>query len=206
MSYNSLFKFEKRLAEYTGAPYAVATDCCTHAIKLCMIYDDVQTTQFTSRTYLSVPMTLYRLGIKFDMFDHIWTGEYKFLQTRIWDSARRLEPRMYREGQMQCLSFGYSKPMHLGRCGAILLDDEPAYHALSEMRADGRALEYSTWSTQKKFYTGFHYCPTLETCQAGIEKLDNVAPQCQMGNYPDCREFLFSERNTYLHSKQLSLF
>jgi len=206
MSFDTLFKFEKRLAEYTGAPYAIATDCCTHAIELCMIYDQVKTTRFTSRTYLSVPMTIYRLGIKFDMFDHIWTGEYQFLNTRIWDSARRLEPGMYREGQMQCLSFGYSKPMHLGRCGAILLDDKAAYNVISEMRADGRSLKKSPWSLQKHFYLGYHYCPTLETCQLGIDKLDKVVPQCQMSSYPDCRQIRFSQHPDSLHSQQLSLF
>jgi len=206
MSFDTLFDFEKKLAKYTGAPYAIATDCCTHAIELCMVYNDVKVTQFTSRTYLSVPMTLYRLGIKFEMFDHIWTGEYKFENTNIWDSARRLEPRMYRKGQMQCLSFGYSKPMHLGRCGAILLDNEADYYIISEMRSDGRALEISPWDKQKRFYVGYHYCPTLETCKLGIDKLDRVVPQCQIGNYPDCRQFIFSERKKNLYSGQLSLF
>lgn len=206
MSYDTLFQFEKKLSEYTGAPYTVLTDCCTHALELCMIYDEVEITEFTSRTYLSVPMTLFRLGIKFEMFDEEWRGEYNFNHTRIWDSARRLEPNMYRSGQMQCLSFGFSKPMHLGRCGAILLDDEAAYYALSEMRADGRALEYSSWASQKRFFTGFHYCPTLETCQKGIEQLEKVIPQSQVGNYPDCRQFLFSNRNIKPYSSQLSLF
>ena len=34
--YDVIFEFEKRLAEYTGAPYVVTTDCCTHALELCI--------------------------------------------------------------------------------------------------------------------------------------------------------------------------
>lgn len=192
MSYDILFEFEKKLAEYTGAPYTVVTDCCTHAIELCMLYDGVLHTRFTSRTYLSVPMTLFRMGIDFEMFDGDWEGEYQFLETRIWDSARMLMPNMYRTGQMQCLSFGNTKPLHLGRCGAILLDDKGAYEAISAMRSDGRnLLEESKWAEQKSYYCGYHYCPTLEICELGIEKLKTVTPQCQKAQYPDCRDIEF---------------
>ena len=31
--------FEKDIADFYGSPYAVATDCCTHAIELCLIYE-----------------------------------------------------------------------------------------------------------------------------------------------------------------------
>jgi len=41
MSFKALFDFESALAEYTGAPYAVLTDGCTHAIELCMRYERV---------------------------------------------------------------------------------------------------------------------------------------------------------------------
>ena len=33
VSFDVLFEFEQALAEYTGSPYAVVTDCCTHAIE-----------------------------------------------------------------------------------------------------------------------------------------------------------------------------
>ena len=34
--------FESKLAEFTGAPYVVTTDCCTHAIELCLRLDKVK--------------------------------------------------------------------------------------------------------------------------------------------------------------------
>ena len=61
--------------------------------------------------------------------------EYPFENTRIWDSARRLEKDMYREGTMQCLSFGHGKPLHIGRGGAILLDDVVAYDTMLAQRS-----------------------------------------------------------------------
>ena len=38
-------EFEKLIADFFNAPYAVATDCCTHAIELCMRWDKVKNTK-----------------------------------------------------------------------------------------------------------------------------------------------------------------
>ena len=190
MSFKTLFEFEEKLAQYTGAPYAIVTDGCTNAIELCMRYDQVRACSFTPYTYLSVPMLMYRLGIEYQYHDHAWqrwVGEYSFVGTRIWDSARRLEPNMYRPGQMQCLSFGWSKPMQLGKGGVILLDDSDAYAVISQQRADGRDLRISHWPDQREFRVGWHYCPTLELCAQGIEKLALHTPQNQQTTYPDLR-------------------
>lgn len=187
MSFDALFKFEADLAEYTGAPFAVATDGCTHAIELCLRHDRPQFLAFTAFTYLSVPMLMHHLQINYVHTSEEWTGEYQFHGTRIWDSARRLEPGMYRPGQMQCLSFGYSKPMYLGKVGAILLDDEETYHTLSAWRADGRNLHIESWQDQLAFGHGFHYCPTIEDCQRGSQLLPTINPANQRVLYPDCR-------------------
>lgn len=188
MSFDRLFDFESRLASYTGAPYVVATDGCTHAIELAMRYHQVSYTEFTAYTYLSVPQTLQHLGIRYALKDQAWSGEYQFHHTNIWDSARRLEPGMYRPNQIQCLSFGIGKPMHLGKVGAILLDDFAAYQALSCMRSDGRDLRIQPWQDQKSFEIGYHYCPALEDCERGIQALENFAGACQTAVYPDCRK------------------
>lgn len=188
MSFATLFEFEARLARYTGAPYAVVTDCCTHAIELCMRYDQVRRVRFTAFTYLSIPQLMNQLGITFGLTDEVWQGEYLFHGSRIWDSARRLEPDMYRSGAMQCLSFGHGKPLQLGRCGAVLLDDKDAYQWISRARSDGRDLAVSPWIEQQNFQQGWHYCPTLETCQHGLDRLSSVAPQSQSAIYPDCRD------------------
>jgi hypothetical protein len=89
---------------------------------------------------------------------------------------------------MQCLSFGHGKPLQLGRCGAVLLDDTDAYRWISQARSDGRDLAVSPWILQQRFSQGWHYCPTLETCQRGIDGLASVTPQSQSAIYPDCRD------------------
>ena len=33
--FSAITEFEQMLSDYTGAPYVVVTDCCTHAIELC---------------------------------------------------------------------------------------------------------------------------------------------------------------------------
>ena len=181
-------EFEQALAAYTGAPYAVMTDCCTHAIELCMRLKQLRHTRFTAWTYLSVPMTMHKLAIAYELVPEAWQGEYRFYGTDIWDSARRLEPGMYRPGQMQCLSFGHSKPLEIGHGGAILLDDAKLYHTVSRMRSDGRDLSISPWQKQQRFSIGYHYRPTIEDAIQGLKLLATVKPQCQTAIYPDCRE------------------
>jgi dTDP-4-amino-4,6-dideoxygalactose transaminase len=191
MSFQSLFDFESALAEYTGAPYAVVTDGCTHALELCFRHQNIKHTRFTAYTYLSVPMLMHHLGIWFELTDESWVGEYQFEDTNIWDSARRLEPGMYRPGQMQCLSFGWTKPLQLGKVGAILLDDKEAYKKFSRQRSDGRDLNIP-WQDETELILGYHYCPTLELCVKGLELLPTMIPRAQPGAYPDCRNILLN--------------
>src|SRR6056297_785804 len=144
-----ILQLEQDLAKFTGAPYAITTDCCTHAIELCLYYDQIKKCKFTAYTYLSVLMTMKKLNIDYTLTDVEWSGEYCFEETRIWDSARLLKPNMYRKGQLQCLSFGHSKPLDIGRGGAILLDNYYDYKKLSMLRYDGRDLSISPWSKQE---------------------------------------------------------
>lgn len=191
MNFDSILKFEKALAEYTGAPYAIMTDCCTHAIELCLRHDRVTSCEFTAYTYLSVPMTMHKLGIEYKLIDQeFWLGEYQFYSTRIWDSARRLERNMYKPGQMQCLSFGYGKPLEIGRGGAILLDDQVAYEKLIRMRYDGRDLSISPWQEQLVFEVGYHYKPTPEEADIGLQLLSTINHVTKYHAYPDLRKII----------------
>jgi dTDP-4-amino-4,6-dideoxygalactose transaminase len=198
--FDKILEFETALAEFTGAPHAIMTDCCTHAIELCLRYDQITDCSFTPYTYLSIPMLMHKLGIRYEYYpDSLphrqqWIGEYKFELTRIWDSARRLEANMYRAGQMQCVSFGHDKPLPIGRGGAILLDDEAAYQALLRMRYDGRDLTISPWIAQREFRVGYHYRPTIEEAERGSELLRSYTSQPPRAvDYPDCRQIRIVE-------------
>ena len=55
MNFTTVKEFEEKIAEFYGAPYAVAVDCCTHAIELCLRYLKPDRVTFPTRTYISVP-------------------------------------------------------------------------------------------------------------------------------------------------------
>ena len=185
--FDKIKEFESALAEFTGAPYAVMTDCCTHAIELCLRYDNIQRVTFPAHTYLSIPMTMHKLDITYNYTDKLWIGEYQFIGTRIWDSARLLKQGMYREDQLQCLSFGYDKPLSIGRGGAILTDDVEIYDVLIQQRYDGRDLTIAPWEQQKVFHVGYHYKPTIEEAVKGLELLPNIDQEPKYKEYPDLR-------------------
>jgi dTDP-4-amino-4,6-dideoxygalactose transaminase len=191
MSFDAIAKFERALGELTGAPYVVMTDCCTHAIELCLRYDQIKRTMFPAFTYLSIPMTMRKLDISFGYTgNNEWVGEYQFVNTRIWDSARKLQLGMYRPDQMQCLSFGFDKPLNIGHGGSILLDDANAYKTLLAQRYDGRDLTKSPWQEQKVFEVGYHYRPTIEDAIRGLELLPTVDQKPKYKQYPDLREII----------------
>jgi dTDP-4-amino-4,6-dideoxygalactose transaminase len=188
VAFEEILQFEKLLAKKTGAPYAIMTDCCTHAIELCLRYQRVNQVAFTAWTYLSIPMLMHKLGIMYMYTDEPWIGEYQFHGTNIWDSARRLEDDMYRPGQMQCVSFGHNKPLQIGHGGAILLDDKEAYGILLQQRYDGRDLSVTPWQEQRVFKVGYHYRPSIEDARIGLEKLYFAGGPPKYHHYPDLRD------------------
>lgn len=195
-TFDKIFEFEQQLAKYTGAAYAVMTDCCTHAIELCLRFDKIKQCEFTAYTYLSIPMTMHKLGIEYQYIDQSWIGEYQFINTRIWDCARRLESNMYRPNTLMCLSFGNSKPLNIGRGGAILLDDVEEYDKLRQMRYDGRDLIISPWQNQQVFRIGYHYKPTIEEAEKGLillEQYKNSSSTPINVAYPDLRKIVIIE-------------
>ena len=190
-SNNPINKLEHELAEFTGAPYVVMTDCCTHAIELCLRYDKIKKLSSSCYTYLSVPMTFVKLGIKYRLEEELWLGEYNFKGTRIWDSARLLHKNMHRPGQLQCLSFGNGKPIDNKRGGAILCNSEKEYTAFKKMGYDGRDPAVNKWHDQGTFALGFHYNMPFEHAEnisrllAEYKTRDDQLPR--MVEYPDCR-------------------
>jgi len=184
--------FESRLSEFTGAPYVVTTDCCTHAIELCFRLLDIRTCRFSANTYISVPMTMKMLGVEYELSATPWQDEYQFLGTPVWDSARCLKPNMYRKRQYQCLSFGFSKPLDNVRGGAILLDNEEHYKQLKMMSYDGRDLSYDNWIDQKVFSQGFHYMMRYEECESATKLLEDYIKTGKFEHdykpYPDVRD------------------
>ena len=61
MSFETVKIFENKIAEFFGAPYAIAVDCCTHGVELCLRHFKVKTINVPKRTYLSIPFLANKL-------------------------------------------------------------------------------------------------------------------------------------------------
>ena len=80
MSFDKVNKFEQKIAKFFGSPYAVAVDCCTHGIELCLRYKNVEKMIVPVNTYISVPLLSKKLGIKLSMVnfsDKYWDLVFK---------------------------------------------------------------------------------------------------------------------------------
>ena len=142
--------FEHAICDYTGAPYCIAVDCCSHAIFLALKYVDVEGMEITipRHTFPSVPCEIIHAGGKV-VFDDIWTpkgssfnslkGPYRLSPTNIYDSALRFTKDMYIPGFFMCVSFtGPRKSLKLVKAGAILTDNRDAYNWFKQARMSGR--------------------------------------------------------------------
>ena len=189
VGFEKFTEFEQALSKYTGSPYVVLTDCCTHAVELCLRLQGIGIATIPYRSYLSIPMTLHKLNIDYQLDTNIeWEYEYRIAPTNIWDSARLLQPGMARAGQMQCLSFGHTKTLEIGHGGAILTSNKADADKLRRMAYDGRDLSISPWQDQKEFSVGYHYKPSIEDCIKGLEMLaagELKDKESQKVKYPD---------------------
>ena len=181
-------QFENVIKEFYNAPYAIATDCCTHAIELCLRYIKPQYVSCPKHTYLSVPMTFNKLNIPYLWDDIAWNDYYFIGNTNIVDGAVYWKKNGYIRNTFMCLSFQFKKHLKLGRGGMILLDDKKAYDVLSKTRYDGRDI-YIPWAEQDIDMLGYHYYMTPETAQKGIEEFEKVkdlpAKAWSYDDYPD---------------------
>lgn len=154
--YKVVKMFEEEVAEYTGAPFAVAIDSCTNALFLCLKYmyetfpneyfagreiHELSEVTIPSKTYLSVPMSIIHAGFKpvFDTSMNDWSGIYQLKPFPIYDAAKRLTSDMYIAGSFMCLSFHIKKTLSIGKGGMILTDDINAVEWFKKARYEGRS-------------------------------------------------------------------
>jgi dTDP-4-amino-4,6-dideoxygalactose transaminase len=180
--------FESTISDFYKAPYAVAVDCCTHAIELCIRLQKIQSASCPKHTYLSVPMTLEKLNMKWEWNDEEWSDFYYLKGTNIIDAAVYWKENSYIPGTMMCLSFQFRKHLNLGRGGMILLDNKEDYENLICMSYDGRSRAVP-WIEQDVSSMGYHYYMTPETAQLGLEKFqiikDLEPKKWNYTSYPD---------------------
>ena len=191
MSFEVIKEFENKIAKFYGSPYAVAVDCCTHAIELCLRYKDVKKFTVPPNTYPSVPNLAKKIGIEFDWEEKEWEDYYYLGGTNIIDAAVYWKRDSYIADSLMCLSFQFQKHLSLGRGGMILTDDKNAKDELKKMSYDGRVPD-SPWRKQNISTMGYHYYMTPETAQSGLDKLQNAIDteprQWIVEDWPDLRE------------------
>ena len=147
--------FEKQIATFFGAPYAIAVDCCTHAIELCLRDQQIQKISVPKRTYISVPFLAKKLNIELEWKDEKWQDYYFIGDSNIIDAAVLWKKNSYIPNTFMCLSFQFRKHLSLGRGGMILTNDKEAALRLKKMSYDGR-LPNIPWREQNISSVGYH--------------------------------------------------
>ena len=169
--------FEKRIANFFGSPYAVAVDCCTHGLELCLRFSKVKSINVPHRTYISIPFLADKLNIQRVWKDENWQ-EYYYLtdntsRWKIIDAAVLWRENSYIPGTYMCVSFQFQKHLSLGRGGVILTDSETSAEELKKMSYDGRVPNIP-WREQNIKTMGYHYYMTPETAENGLNKLEQA--------------------------------
>ena len=196
--------FEENMAEFTGAPYAVAVDSCTNALQLACEFADVafwdNPVSIPCRTYLSVPQAIMNAGGEVKCREEKWQGIYELKPYGIYDSAKRLKRDMYIPGSMMCLSFHYKKAIPIGKGGMILLDNPEAVEWLKQKRYEGRTPGLS-YHEDDITMLGYNMYMTPEQAARGMTLLsnhpDDFPDQIESPDYRDLRTFtLFKDFET----------
>ena len=169
MSFQVIADFEKEIAKFFGAPHAVAVDCCTHGLELCLRLKGIEKINVPRHTYLSVPMLASKLNIGMEWTDEKWQ-DYYYLADNIIDAAVLWKENSYVPGTYMSVSFQFRKHLSLGRGGIILFDNEEDFDTLKRMSYDGRSPDLP-WAQQNIKTIGYHYYMTPETAELGLQKL-----------------------------------
>jgi len=147
--YDITNEFEKKLSEYTGAPYVVTVDNQSNALFLSLYYENYvnksiisEYITIPSRTYPSVPCEIIHAGLKVKFYTikgKTIKGSYNLEGSNVWDSALSFTSNMYKQGTHMCISFtGPYKHFKLSKGGAILTDSHEAYLWFRRARYSGR--------------------------------------------------------------------
>jgi len=201
--YDVVAALEERVAEYSGAPYAVACDSCTNALLLSLKYRFWQgyekVVSLPKHTYVGVAYAVVNAGGVCEFHDEPWEGAYELKNVDVIDSARRFTSDMFVPGTLYCLSAHWGKHLKIGRGGFVLTDDIDAATVLRRMRFDGRCAGVPP-SEDKFLFPGFHCYMLPEEAARGL-MLMNYMPSdnadLPWDNYPDLSKFqIFTRQAT----------
>jgi dTDP-4-amino-4,6-dideoxygalactose transaminase len=194
--------FEQKVADFAGCKYAVATDCCTHALELCLRFQiskgelSTRSTVFIpANTYISVYWMLKQLGLSVRFEEKEWYGEYNIEGTEVWDSAVMWKRNIFgKDDVFKCLSFQIKKTIPIGRGGMVLTNDKEAADFIRFASYDGRNLTVPYDHPEHIKGNGYHYYLSPEDAGRGILLMDQIKTETKepigWENYPDIRKML----------------
>jgi dTDP-4-amino-4,6-dideoxygalactose transaminase len=193
--FNKLLEFEKQIAHFFGAPYALAVDCCTHGLEMCIKLCSEQQIICPKQTYISIPFMLEKISSKY-IFDDILWQEYYYLTPSIIDAATLWRRNSYIPNTCMGISFHIKKHINIGRGGMILLDNKVWYERLKKMRYDGRSIYDDVMYIDDNIADiGYHYYMTPETAAEGIkifqQKKDIPPKILSYKDYSDITQFSY---------------
>jgi dTDP-4-amino-4,6-dideoxygalactose transaminase len=194
-------EFEKKLSEYTGAPYVITVDNQSNGLFLALMYENIKGQEITipSRTYPSVPCEIIHAGGKVNfrpVEGKTLKGAYQLEPTNVWDAALSFTYNMYKPGTHMCVSFtGPYKHLKLSKGGAILTDNHEAYLWFKRARYSGR--RECSYHDDNFDMIGWNFYMPLMTATLGLHlapSLYNIdgTPKHQEDSelpYPDLSKF-----------------
>ena len=187
MDFNTVQIFEKKIAKFFGAPYAVAFDSCTHGIEACLYLTKAKKIIVPKRTYISIPFLAKKMNITLEWKDENWK-DYYYITENIIDAAVLWKKNSFIMGTFMSISFQYQKHLSLGRGGVVLCSSKSQYNVLKKLSYDGRLPDIK-WREQDIDSFGLHYYMTPETAQMGIEKLEEAIhskpKEWEINDWPD---------------------
>ena len=171
--WNYVTLFENAIKDIVGAPYGIATDSCTHAIFISLLWEKehgLSEVNLPTRTYISVPQTCRHLDLKINWKNMTWNGSYNIDGSKTIDSACHFSENTYVPGHSQCLSFHHRKTLSTIRGGMILTDNKEFEEWARLMIYDGRD-KRKMMKDDKPTLCGYHYYMPPETAMLGIKNL-----------------------------------
>lgn len=188
-------EFEHTIASLAGSKYAVAVDCCTNALFLCLKYINQinETITIPKHTYIGVPSSIRNAGYKVSFEDLEWSGVYQLKPLPIFDGALRFRQNMY-QGGFHCLSFHIKKHLKIGRGGMILTDDKEASDWFKLARFNGRNPVEHLADDFKMI--GWNYYMTNYDAARGLWLLAGMSQTSSLADiepvYPDLSKYDFN--------------
>jgi dTDP-4-amino-4,6-dideoxygalactose transaminase len=197
LAFEVVKNFEQAVGLYTGAPFVVAVNSCTMALRLCLEWHAAHkcgeelgylpTVTIPKRTYVSVPMQVKAAGFDLAFQDEQWEGSFRMKPFRIWDSARWFTRGIFaaplnggKAPDFVCVSFHASKTLGIEQGGAILHNAGPEVdHWLRCMRHDGR-IEGQPITNAAVKYLGLHCYMSPSVAAQGLLKLHSLPDDNEM--------------------------